>query len=162
VRDGQSAGVRGRPLFVGLRAGAEGIQLRCLTVNVANAEDEKFLQFLESNAFRGGLQLLAGLQPAAALLSETAVALTKRLAQRNRNVPVQEFSLGLDFSGQAARAALAEGSYVAVQVPGTPDRPFRWEDWLLQPGGRLASRSAPGQPSPYNYVLLTVTRCDES
>jgi hypothetical protein len=160
VRNGQFAGVRGQPLFVGLKVGPEGVNFRCLTVNVANAEDEKFLGFLDSNAFRGGLKLLTTLQPVTALFSETAIALTKHMAQRHRNVPVQEFRLGLDFSGQSARAALTEGSYVAVQVPGDPDRPFCWEDWLFLPGGQVISRAEPHRLPPYNYVLLTVTRYD--
>jgi hypothetical protein len=158
VRDGQPAGVRGQPLFVGLKVGSEGVNLRCLTINVANAEDERFLGFLDSNAFRGGLKLLTTLQPATALFSETAIALTKHLAQRHRNVAVQEFRLGLDFSGQTARAALTEGSYVAIQVPGTPDQLFRWQDWLFLPGGQIVSKADPHRLPPFNYVLLTVTR----
>jgi hypothetical protein len=158
VRNRQFAGVRGQPLFVGLKVGEEGVNLRCLTINVANAEDEQFLGFLDSNAFRGGLKLLTTLQPATALFSETAIALTRHLAQRHRNVAVQEFRLGLDFSGQLARAALTEGSYVAIQIPGTPDQPFRWEDWLFLPGGQIVSRAEPRSLPPYNYVLLTVTR----
>jgi hypothetical protein len=35
---------------------------------------------------------------------------------RNRNVPVQDFYLGLDFSAIPMRARLAQGSYLAVQI----------------------------------------------
>src|SRR5262249_22477937 len=42
VRDRQFAGVRAQPLFVGLKVGEEGVNLRCLTINVANMEDEQF------------------------------------------------------------------------------------------------------------------------
>jgi hypothetical protein len=158
VRNGEMAGVRGQPLFVGLQASAEGLNFRCYTVNVANSDDERFLAFLDSDVFRGGLKLLTTLQPSTALLSEMTLALTRRLAERHRNVPVQDFCLGLDFSRQPARAALAEGTYVAVQVPNDPARPWRWEDWRLAPGGQVVSRTDGTTMPPYNYLLFTVSR----
>ena len=147
VRNGEMAGVRGQPIFVGLQAGTEGLNFKCFTVNVANSDDEKFLGFLDSDAFRAGLKLVSTVQPATALFSETVLALTRQVAARHRNVPVQDFYLGLDFSRQPARAALAEGTYVAVQVAGDPARPWRWEDWLLLPGGQVvAGRIGPSCP----------------
>jgi hypothetical protein len=157
VRNGQMAGVRGQPVFVGLQAGAEGLNFKCFTVNVANADDERFLGFLDSDAFRGGLKLLTSLHPATALFSETTLALTRQIAGRHRNVPMQDFFLGLDFSGLPARAPLAEGTYVAIQVPGAPQGPWRWEDWVMLPGGQVVSK-ADQRPPAYNYVLFTVTR----
>jgi hypothetical protein len=162
VRNGELVGVRGQPLFVGLQVGAEGLNFKCFTVNVSNSDDEKFLAFLDSDAFRGGLKLVSALQPATALFSETTLALTRQLATRHRNVPVQDFYLGLDFSRQSARAALAEGTYVAVQVPGDPARPWRWEDWLFLPGGKVVARPDRTTMPPYNYMLFTVTRYAES
>jgi hypothetical protein len=158
VRNGEMAGVRGQPIFVGLQTGAEGLNFKCCTVNVANADDEKFLGFLDSDAFRAGLKLVTTVQPATALFSETVLALTRQVAARHRNVPVQDFYLGLDFSRQPARAALAEGAYVALQVPGEPGRPWRWEDWLLLPGGQLVARADRAAMPPYNYLLFTVSR----
>jgi hypothetical protein len=158
VRNGEFAGVRGQPIFVGLQVGAEGLNFKCYTVNVANTADEKFLEFLGSDAFRGGLKLVSALQPATALFSETALALTRSIAERHRNVPVQDFQLGLDFSKQAARAALAEGTYVAIQVPGTPQQPWKWEDWLFLPGGQIVKKADQVSMPPYNYLLFTVTR----
>jgi hypothetical protein len=158
VRNGEQAGVRGQPIFVGLQVGGEGLNFKCCTVNVANSDDEKFLSFLDSDAFRGGLKLLSTLQPATALFSETTLALTRQIAARHRNVPVQDFTLGLDFSRQPERAALAEGAYVAVQTPSDATRPWRWEDWVMLPGGRLASKADQTTRPPYNYLLFTVTR----
>jgi hypothetical protein len=158
VRNGELVGVRGQPIFVGLQASAEGLNFKCFTVNVANSDDEKFLAFLDSDAFRGGLKLVSALQPATALFSETTLALTRQIAARHRNVPVQDFYLGLDFSKQPARAALAEGTYVAVQVPGDPARPWRWEDWLFLPGGQVVARADRTTMPPYNYLLFTVSR----
>jgi hypothetical protein len=158
VRNGEFAGVRGRPIFVGLEVGGEGLNFKCVTVNVANADDEKFLAFLDSDTFRGGLKLVKNLQPATALFSETALALTRQIAARHRNVPVQDFCLGLDFSGNPARAALAEGTYVAVQAPGAPQQPWKWEDWLLLPGGQLVARADQATMPPFNYLLFTLSR----
>jgi hypothetical protein len=162
VRNSELVGTRGQPIFVGLQVSAEGLNFKCFTVNVANSDDEKFLAFLDSDAFRGGLKLVSALQPATALFSETALALTRQLAARHRNIPVQDFYLGLDFSRQPARAALAEGTYVAVQVPGDPARPWRWEDWLFLPGGQVVARADRSTMPPYNYLLFTVTRYAES
>ena len=64
VREGEEAAVLGRPIFTGLQAGAEGLFLQCLTVNVLNEEDEALLRFLEGDAFTNGLQLLTTAQPA--------------------------------------------------------------------------------------------------
>jgi len=158
VRNGEFAGVRGRPIFVGLPVGPEGLNFKCFTVNVANAEDEKFLGFLDTDTFRGGLRLLSALQPAAALFSATALALTRQVAARHRNVPVQDFCLGLDFSGNPTRAALAEGTYVALQAPSGPQHSWKWEDWLLLPGGQLVARADQATMPPFNYLLFTLTR----
>jgi hypothetical protein len=158
VRNGEFAGVRGRPIFVGLPVGPEGLNFKCFTVNVANAEDEKFLGFLDSDTFRGGLRLVETLQPAAALFSATALALTRQVAARHRNVPVQDFCLGLDFSGNPARAALAEGTYVVVQGPGASAPPWKWDDWLLLPGGQLVARADQATLPPFNYLLFSLTR----
>jgi hypothetical protein len=159
ARNGQFAGVRGQPIFVGLRVGNEGLSFRCFTVNVANADDEKLLGFLDSDAFSGGLKLVSSFQPTVALFSETALALTRHLAGRHRNVPVQDFYLGLDFSRQPARAALAEGTYVALQMPANLEQPWNWGDWLFLTGGQIVRRANQAAPPPYNYVLFTVTRC---
>jgi hypothetical protein len=158
VRNGELAGVRGRPVFVGLQVGDEGLNFKCFTINVANAEDEQFLAFLDSDTFRGGLKLVSTLQPATALFSETALALTRRIAARHRNVPVQDFCLGLDFSANPARAALTEGTYVALQAPSDPKNPWKWESWGLLPGGQLVSLADQTTMPPYNYLLFTVTR----
>jgi hypothetical protein len=158
VRNGEFSGVSGRPIFVGLPVGGEGLNFKCFTVNVASAEDEKFLGFLDSDAFRGGLWLVAAQQPAAALFSATAQALTRQIAARHRNVPAQDFCLSLDFSGNPARAALAEGTYVVVQGPGDAGPPWKWGGWLLLPGGQLVTRADQATLPPFDYLLFTLTR----
>jgi hypothetical protein len=115
--EGGRAAVLGRPIFVGLRVGEEGLLLQCATVNVQNEADEAFLAFLETDTFTAGLTLLETAQPALAPLSAMALWLTKAVAGRRRNVAVQKIELGLDFTGVLPGARLAEGACIAVQVP---------------------------------------------
>ena len=67
--------------------------------------------------FKAGLRLAETAQPAIAPLAGMALGLTRSIAQRNRNVSVQDFYLGLDFAGTSMGARLAQGDYIAVQIP---------------------------------------------
>jgi hypothetical protein len=159
VAEGEQAAVLGRPLFTGLQVGGEGIFLQFATVNVANESDEKLLKFLDGDAFKAGLQLLTTSQPALAPFSALAVGLTETVATRHRNVAVQAVDLGLDFSQIALRPRLAEGSYIAVQIPETIQTVWDWQDWAYDRArGRLVSTSQPGELIPYNYVVVSVSR----
>ena len=158
-REGEQVAVIGYPIFVGLNVGADGVALKCFTVNVANQEDEAFLGFLDSNAFKTGLKLASTLQPAIAPFSEMAVAVTKSIAGRHRNVPVQDFYMGLDFTGIATGARLASGSYLAVQIPETMQTVWDWDDWVYTPGnGQVVNKTDPTMLIPYNYVVFSVSR----
>ncbi len=159
VREGERAAIRGYPIFVGLNVGREGVAFKCFTVNVKNDADEAFLGFLDSDAFKEGLKLATTVQPAIGLFSQTALGLTKAIAGRNRNVPVQDFYLGLDFSNLPMRAPLAEGSYLAVQIPETFQTVWDWSEWVYNPAsGMVVSQRDPAQLIPYNYVVLSVSR----
>jgi hypothetical protein len=159
VREGEQAAAIGYPLFVGLNVGTEGVAFKCFTVNVKNDDDEAFLAFLESDAFKGGLKLAATVQPAIGLFSETALGLTRAIARRNRNMPVQDFYMGLDFSAIATRARLAEGSYLAVQIPETIETIWDWSEWVYDPNnGRVVNKDEPTLLIPYNYVVFGVSR----
>jgi hypothetical protein len=159
VREGQQAAVLGQPIFVGLNVGGEGVAFRCATVNVKNDEDEAFLDLLESDVFKAGLKLGTAMQPAIAPLSSLALGLTKTLAARHRNVPVQEFSLGLDFSPIPTRARLVEGSYLAVQIPETQQVVWDWDQWAFSPSsGQVVRRDDPRQLIPYNYLVFSISR----
>ena len=161
AREGESVAAVGHPLFVGLNVGGEGVAFKGFTVNVQNSDDEAFLGFLESDTFRQGLRLATTVQPAIGLFSETALALTRSIANRNRNVPVQDFYLGLDFSPIATRARLAEGSYLAVQLPETLQTVWRWDEWVYDRAvGRVVNKEDPTRLVPYNYVVLGVSRYD--
>jgi hypothetical protein len=159
VKEGEQAAVLGRPIFAGLQVGAEGLFLQCATVNVLNEGDEALLGFLEGDAFKGGLQLLTTAQPALGPFAALTVGLTETIAKRNRNVAVQAVDLGLDFSPIAVRPKLAEGSYIAVQVPETIRGSWKWKNWGYDPAtGHLVSTLEPDLLIPYNYFVVSVSR----
>jgi hypothetical protein len=161
VRQGEQAAVLGYPIFVGLHVGSEGIAFKCFTVNIKNEDDEAFLAFLESDVFKAGLKLAAAAQPAIAPLSGMAQALTRGIASRHRNVPVQDVYLGLDFSAVPTRARLAEGAYVVVQVPEALQAVWDWRDWVYQRStGQVLRRGSRDELIPYNYFVLGVSRYD--
>jgi hypothetical protein len=58
VQEGQSAGIAGYPIFIGLNVGSQGVAFECSTVNVKNEEDKTILAALESSPFQSGLKLL--------------------------------------------------------------------------------------------------------
>ncbi|PZN70502.1 MAG: hypothetical protein DM484_28375 [Candidatus Methylumidiphilus alinenensis] len=159
VQSGEHAGITGYPIFVGLRVGGEGVSFRCYTVNVKNDQDETFLEFLESDEFRQGLRLLEGAQPVIAPFSQMAYNLTRSIAKRNRNVPVQEFHMGLDFSDIPTRARLAEGAYIAVQIPESEQSGWDWGQWRFNPAsGQIHHEESPQQMIPYNYLVFSISR----
>jgi hypothetical protein len=153
------AAVLGYPLFVGLTVGSEGVFFKCFTVNVANERDDALLGFLESDAFRSGLKLTQSVQPAIAPLSIMAYNLTKFIAKRRRNIPVQEFYLGLDFATKGIGARLAEGTYIAIQVSEATNALWDRDKWAFDSkNGRVVSRTTEAATIPYNYIMFTVTK----
>lgn len=155
VREGERAAVLNFPLFLSLRASTSGLVLRCFTVNVKNNEDENRLAFLESDVFRAGLKLAQTAQPALVPLSSLAIGFTKMVATRNRNIPVQDIYLGLDFGGPRTGARLAVGSYVLVQVPETFQRTWDWSEWMYEAtSGQIVN--ARRELIPYNYIILGI------
>lgn len=162
VREGEQAAIMGFPIFVGLNVGAEGVAFKCFTVNVQNDEDETLLGFLESDVFKAGLKLTSTVQPAIAPFSQMALGLTKSIAMRHRNVPVQDFYMGLDFSSIATRARLAEGSYLAVQIPETLQTVWDWSEWMYNPAnGQIVNKAESTRLIPYNYLVYSVSRYEE-
>ena len=93
-------------------------------------------------------------------LAGMALALTKSIAKRNRNVSVQDCYLGLDFAGTAMGARLL-GDYIAVQIPENLKRVWYWDDWIYEPRtGLIVLRADPNALIPYNYVVFGVSRFD--
>lgn len=163
VREGEQAAVIGFPIFVGLNVGNEGVAFKCFTVNVKNDDDESFLGFLESDVFKQGLKLVSTVQPAIAPFSAMALSLTKQIASRHRNVAVQDFYMGLDFSNIATRARLATGSYLAIQIPESLQTVWDWTKWVYNPAtGHVVSKADLKELVPYNYLVYSVSRYDDA
>lgn len=161
AQEGEEVAVIGHPIFIGLNVGSEGVAFGCKTVNVQNDNDQKFLEFLDSDVFKAGLHLASTLQPAIAPLTGMALGLTKAIAQRNQNVSVQEFIMGLDFSEDPAGVRLAEGSYLAVQVPQTSLLIWDWNEWVFNRfNGQVVKKADLTQLIPYNYIIFGVTKYD--
>jgi hypothetical protein len=157
--EGEHAAVLGRPIFTGLQVGGEGLFLQLATINVLNEGDENLLRFLDGDAFQGGLYLLTTAQPVLAPFSALAVGLTKTIAARHRNVAVQAIDLGLDFSRIAPRPRLAEGSYIAVQIPERLRSNWHWADWGYESdSGRIVSTRQPDLQIPNNYIIVSISR----
>lgn len=160
--EGERAAILGYPVFLGLNVGGEGVAFKCYTVNVKNDKDEAFLKFLDSDIFKAGLKLATTAQPAIAPLSGMALGLTRSIASRNKNVPVQDFYMGLDFSSIPTHAKLAEGSYIAVQIPEMMETMWEWTDWVYHPGnGQIVKRDDGRTLIPYNYLVFSVSRYEE-
>lgn len=162
VQEGGHAPIIGYPIFVGLNVGPDGVGFQGFTVNVKNENDEAFLEVIESDAFRAGLTLIETAQPALKPLSSMALGMASSIAKRNRNVKVQEFNLGLDFSNVATRAKLAQGSYIVVQIPEAMGTVWRWSDWIYDPeSGYVVKREDNNQTIPYNYIVFGVSKYGE-
>jgi hypothetical protein len=157
AQQGQLAGIAGYPIFIGLNVGTLGAAFQGFTVNVKNDADEAVLNLLDSPPFQSGLNLLTTVQPAIIPFTQITLGVAKMLATRNRNVAVQDFYLGLDFTPAALGVRLAEGNYVAVQV--SSETSINWEDWVYRPAtGAITSKADETVSMPYNYVVFRVSR----
>lgn len=156
VREEQEAGIIGYPIFTGLNVGDEGVAFKCYTVNVSNTGDKQFLEFLDNPVFKKGLNLLGKVHPMVDTVTEFTTAILKMFAKRNENIPVQDFYMGLDFSGNPTGAQLKEGSYIAVQAP---PGVWEWSKWVYTPStGQIVHKDNHSEMIPYNYVVFGVSR----
>ena len=156
VLQGEGAGVIGYPIFIGLSVGSLGVAFQASTVNVKNDSDEKVLDFLKSDPFTSGLNLLTTAQPVLKPFTEMALGLTKMIFRRNENKRVQDFYIGLDFAATRMGARLAIGDYVVVQVPA--EGTLKWDEWQFDPQvGGIARVAPPNDAIPYNYMVFSVT-----
>jgi hypothetical protein len=162
VMEAQAAGIIGYPIFIGLNVGTTGLDFRCRTVNVKNDDDERILNFLDSDVFKSGLTLATTAQPAIAPLANLAVGITRMVAGRNKNVSVQEIDAGLDFEKAPTGARLAQGSYVCVQIPQKDELIWDWENWVFNPkNGFVVNKNNNRQLIPYNYLIIRVSKYEE-
>ncbi|HEY9691104.1 MAG TPA: hypothetical protein V6D15_02820 [Oculatellaceae cyanobacterium] len=159
VQEGQSAGIIGYPIFIGLNVGSQGIAFECSTINVKNEADRALLTALESSPFQTGLKLLTTAQPALAPFTTLTLGIVKALARRSENVAVQKFYLGLDFEDAAMGMRLAEGNYIAVQVPS--EDTLDWNKWIYRPDLGIIVHKADRSLLEYNYLVFRVSRYQE-
>jgi hypothetical protein len=158
VKEGDHAGVRGYPIFLGLKVGKRGAAFRGFTVNVKNDNDQKFLDLMDSSVFQAGLKLATSVQPAIKPLSELAFGLTRAFAKRNENIAVQDFFLGLDREPTAMGARLAAGDYVIVQVPQDEADQWNWDGWqYFRSAGRIAKTTDQNTGLPFNHIVISVS-----
>jgi hypothetical protein len=71
--------------------------------------------------------------------------------------------LGLDFGKVPFGARLAEGAYIVVQIPETNKTVWDWSDWMYNPiSGNIVNRTDSKQLVPYNYLVFSISRYEES
>lgn len=163
VKEGQTAGIINYPIFIGLNVGLNGLDFKCYTINVKNDDDERILNFLDSEVFQTGLTLAKTAQPAIGTLADLAVGVTKMVANRNKNVPVQDIYMGLDFTKNPTGARLAQGTYVAVQIPQKEELAWDWKNWVFDPTrGFVVKKDDNKKLIPYNYVMIGVSKYEEN
>ncbi len=163
ARAKQDAAVSGQPVFIGLTVGPNGVGFTCKTVNVSNSTDEDLVNIFESDAVTAGLNLLTTAQPALTPLTTMARGLCVSLASHNRNVPVQEVKLGLDFDTGYTGGRLAVGSYLVAQTA-KPDE-IEWNEWVydaeigtVMRNPQLLAAGEKSYPMPNNAFVFRVSR----
>ncbi len=69
--------------------------------------------------------------------------------------------MGLDFSTVSTRARLAEGSYLAVQIPEADQASWDWGLWKYNPiSGAVVGANDHKHILRYNYVVFGVSKMD--
>ncbi|MBU3820989.1 hypothetical protein KO566_02865 [Flavobacteriaceae bacterium XHP0103] len=159
IMEGQEAGISGYPVFVGLNVGKEGVEFKCYTVNVENKNDKMLVQFLEGDIFKSGLQLLNQVNPITPVLSDFSKGFTQAIANRHKNIPVQDIFLGLDFTETTTRPKMAEGSYVVVQVDHA--NAWDWSQWVFnRANGQLVSQVDSRTGPQFNYFIFSISKME--
>ncbi len=159
AKNWEYAAIRNYPIFVGLKVGSEGLIFGGFTINVKNNQDEAFLKFLQSDVFKAGLHLTATAQPVLAPFLAMAKAVAEMITVRNRKRLVQKFGLGLDFGSLPTGAPLAEGAYLAVQIPRDIQTLWNWNDWVYHRGAdQIVRRDDHQQIIPYNHFVFGISR----
>lgn len=164
VREGKEVAIIEQPIFTALNVGIQGVAFHCVAVNVKNEEDERVLKWLQSPFFRSGLTLITmPINQLIAPVSELGIALVSLLADRYKNYTAQNFEMGLDFGTDPRYARLAEGDYIAVQIPESMKRVWDWEQWVYDPSsGQVVDYYDHTQLIPYNYIVFSVSRYEET
>jgi len=148
--DRDSSGISGKPIFMGLTVGADGVSFEGRSINVRSDTDDTILSVLQSETFRDGLALASRLQPAIKPFAGLALGVVKMVASRSRNFQVHNFTLGLDFTNNATSARLRHGTYAVVQS----NTPLDWAKYRCRDGALVEKGSEVSLP--LNYMLFGV------
>lgn len=151
--DRQPAAVIGKPIFMGLTIGEDGMNFRGQTVNICSRTDDLILDAINGDAFKGGLTLAATLQPALKPFVGLATNVVKAAIKRSLNMPVFKFDIGLDFNTRNLSARLRRGSYVIVQ---TSEAEWDWSRFSFAAQTRRVLRRADGRSLEANYFVVGI------
>jgi hypothetical protein len=164
VREGKEVAIIEQPIFTALNVGIQGVAFHCVAVNVKNEEDERILKWLQSPFFGSGLTLITmPINQLIAPVSELGIALISLLANRYKNYTAQNFEMGLDFGTDPRYARLAEGDYIAVQIPESMKPAWDWDEWVYDPSsGQVVNDYDRTELIPYNYIIFSVSRYEET
>ncbi|MBS1911114.1 MAG: hypothetical protein JST22_03935 [Bacteroidetes bacterium] len=159
IGDRDSAAVSGLPVFNRLPVQSAGVLLTCAAVSVGNHADDQLLALLDGDVFKAGLDLATIAGPALALVTTFVAGITRAVLRGRRNAMIQRFDLGLDLSAIATRMKLAEGSYVALQLPHEQQAGWDWSRWRYDPAtARIVARDATRRTLDLNYLVFGISR----
>lgn len=146
----------GKPIFVDVNVGRDGLSFEGRTVNVKSEDDDLMLEALSNATFKDGLSLLTTVQPVLKPFVKLAEGLVTSVAKRNSNREVFKFALGLDFSKSKTLAKLRLGSYVVVQ---TDEHEWDWTNFVWNTGsGLVQPKSDRTRRLQLNYMIFGVSR----
>lgn len=152
--DKSSAAISGKPLFMGVTVGDDGIDFGGRTVNVCSSTDDLVLATLGQDAFKNGLSLISSVQPALKPFVSLAANVVTTVVNRNKNRQVFAFSLGLDFGNNATSARLRRGSYVVVQCE---EAQWDWSRFCWHRDSMAIVSKATQKPLELNYMVFGVS-----
>lgn len=146
----------GKPIFVNVNVGRDGLSFEGRTVNVKSEDDDLMLEALGNATFKDGLSLLTTVQPVLKPFVKLAEGLVTSVAKRSANYEVFKFALGLDFSKSMTSAKLGPGSYVVVQ---TDEHEWDWSNFVWNTGSGLVQPKADRTKRlQLNYMVFGVGR----
>ncbi|PZQ88678.1 MAG: hypothetical protein DI534_11000 [Leifsonia xyli] len=159
VNDGESAALSGKPIFMGLRVGDNGIAFTGRTINLKSEDHDVIVEALDSSAFKAGLTLLASAQPALKPFVSLATGCIKSILSQSDNKVVFDFTLGLDFAGSPTSARLRHGTYIVVQAP---TQAWNWKSFVWDHSAERIVKRVGGEPLNLNYLALGVSKYDSA
>lgn len=159
ANDESAAAHIGKPIFVNVNVGRDGLSFEGRTVNVKSEDDDLMLEALGNATFKDGLSLLTTVQPVLKPFVKLAEGLVTSVAKRSENREVFKFALGLDFSNSMTLAKLRLGSYVVVQ---TDEHEWDWSSFVWNTGSGLVQQKADRTKRlKLNYMVFGVSRSGE-